>query len=98
MSTKKSPLELIDDLAGILVELGWVAAIPMDNDLVEGMPRGIICGEPQFAADVAKAYWGDQVDIVDPNASDIDLLTLEDNHHETQGSGNEEDSGSETIH
>lgn len=92
---KKTKSELIDELAELLTQLGWVAAVCIEKSQNPEDARGIICGEPRFARDVATAYYGDNIEIIDPEGlefSSIEDALMEDNTLEkAYGKKNDDD-------
>lgn len=59
MSDKNREMELIQSLADICEELGWIIAIPSQDELVPGL----IIGSEEFVADVIQTVYGDDVEI-----------------------------------
>jgi hypothetical protein len=58
--------KLIQELADIVNELGWVIAIPPDQ-----ITPGLIIGEENYVKDVANAYYGEQFEVVNPNEHEL---------------------------
>lgn len=54
MSNKKTQVELMNELAELVEQLGWVIGMP-DGD--EQVP-GLIIGELSFVEDVVEVYYG----------------------------------------
>ena len=52
-------IELIQDLAAIADQLGWVIALPTEEDAVPGL----IIGTEEFVNEVVKLYYGDAYEI-----------------------------------
>lgn len=52
-------IELIQDLAGIAEELGWVIALPTEEDIVPGL----VMGTEPFVNEVVSLYYGDNYEI-----------------------------------
>lgn len=54
MSNKKTQIELMNELAELVEQLGWVIGIP-DGD--EKVP-GLVIGELSYVEEVVEAYYG----------------------------------------
>ncbi len=72
--TKDKQLKLIQQLAKIFEELDWLVAIPLENEEC----KGLIVGEKEFVEDVAKAYYGEQAEIIGPHVEQELLIVEED--------------------
>lgn len=56
---EKKQMELIMELSSICEELGWVVAIPSQEEKVPGL----IIGTEEFVQEVVEIYYGDDVEI-----------------------------------
>lgn len=65
---KDKKLKLIQQLSEILQELNWVVAIPQNDDPCQGL----IVGELDYVTDVINAYYGDDVEVLQPNNGNDD--------------------------
>ena len=70
MSDSHKRYKLIEELAEIVNELGWVIAIPPDQ-----ITPGLIIGDENYVKDVANAYYGQQFEVISP--SEAELMTQE---------------------
>ena len=69
-STKK--FKLIEQLAEIANELGWVIAIPPDQ-----ITPGLIIGQEDYVVDVANAYYGKQFEVINPHEQELQTHEVE---------------------
>lgn len=78
-NNEKKQKELIEDLAEIVNELGWVIGLPSG----EGMVPGLVVGTEEFVRDVVEVYYGANYDIFteDPTGQ-TQLTEVEDNINE----------------
>jgi hypothetical protein len=56
---EKKQKALIEDLAEIVTELGWVIGLPSG----EGMVPGLVVGTEEFVRDVVETYYGPNYDV-----------------------------------
>lgn len=56
---QRKQIELIEQLASICEELGWVIALPNQEEKVPGL----IMGNEEFVAEVIQAYYGEDVEV-----------------------------------
>ena len=70
MSESSKRYKLIEQLAEIVNELGWVIAIPPDQ-----ITPGLIIGDENYVKAVADAYYGSQFEVISP--SEAELMTQE---------------------
>ncbi len=63
MTEKDKQLQLVQQLAEIVEELGWVVAIPLGDAICDG----IIMGTEEYVLNVVKSYYKDDIEVLSPN-------------------------------
>jgi hypothetical protein len=59
MTHSKKQQALIEELASICEELGWVVALPSEGEIIPGL----VIGQEQFVIDVVSVYYGEGFDV-----------------------------------
>lgn len=75
-------MQLIQSLAEIVDELGWVIAIPPDQ-----ITPGLIVGEEKYVKAVSSAYYGTQFEVINPNENAEEIELTEDQYNELMETG-----------
>ena len=84
--TKDKQMKLIQQLAKIFEELDWLVAIPLDNEEC----KGLIVGEKEFVEDVAKAYYGDEAEVIGPHSTNDEIVLIDEEPNEDEESNDKD--------
>lgn len=66
MTHTKKQQELIEELASICEELGWVIALPTMEETIPGL----VIGQETFVNDVVSVYYGSDYEVFSKDMSD----------------------------
>jgi hypothetical protein len=56
MSSKKSDMEIIQEIVDLVKEIGWEIALPMDEMTEDGKVHGLVMGNEYFIQELLKDY------------------------------------------
>lgn len=72
MTYTKKQQELIEELASICEELGWVIALPTMEDTIPGL----VIGQENFVNDVVSVYYGENYEVFTKDPTDAGMKEI----------------------